>query len=37
MPELALDGEPELKFGGVEGLYETKALPLRRSAAGLVF
>jgi cytochrome P450 len=34
MPELALDGEPEISLGGVEGLYELKALPLRWTAAG---
>jgi cytochrome P450 len=34
MPELALDGEPEISLGGVEGLYELKALPLRWAAAG---
>lgn len=33
MPELALDGEPEFSLGGVEGLYELKALPLRWTAA----
>jgi cytochrome P450 len=34
MPELALDGEPEITLGGVEGLYELRALPLRWSTAG---
>jgi cytochrome P450 len=32
MPELALDGAPEL--GGVEGIYGVDALPLRWSAGG---
>jgi cytochrome P450 len=33
-PKLALDGEPKFGLGGVEGLYEIQALPLRWAPTG---
>jgi hypothetical protein len=34
MPGLALDGDPKFSLGGVNGMYDAKALPLRWNVSG---